>query len=186
MNPLIEQFKRYGKISLDAELDFHKKVIRQERNKNDFYLKEGQTSSGLFVMEKGLVRAFFIKNEKEINTWFGTENLILGSISPLFFNQPAKENIQFLEDSIVYSISRENLYDLYRKYHEIESIGRQMTEHYCLMMEERITSLQTLTAQERYEQLLQLFPELLQRVSLGHIASYLGITLETLSRIRGK
>lgn len=186
MNPILVQFKKYGTISSEAQTEFYKKCVVQHRKKGDFYLKQGQNSSGLFVIEKGLVRAFFLKNNKEINSWFGWENLILGSISPLFFNQSSKENIQFLEDSLICSLSRQNLYELCQKYAEINTIWRKMTEEYCQILEERIFSLQTLSATERYHELIYKFPELLQRVSLGHLASYLGVSQETLSRIRSQ
>lgn len=186
MNPLISQFKKYGTISAEAEIDFQKKCVVQYRKKGDFYLKTGQTSSGLFVIEKGLVRAFFMKNDKEINSWFGQENMVLGSINPLFLNQPSRENIQFLEDSVIHSISRDNLYELCQKHADINTIQRRMTEEYCQILEGRIFSLQTLSASERYAELLAQCPQILQRISLGHIASYLGVSLETLSRIRSQ
>lgn len=186
MNPLIKEFKNFGTISLQAELDFHKRVLRLERRKGSFYIKEGQTSSGLFIIEKGLVRMFYQKENKEINTLFAIENEVVTSSRTFFFELPAKENVQFLEDSIIYSISRNDLYELCDLYPEINTIERLATEAYSLALEDRIFSLQTLSATERYEELVRDNPQLLQRVSLGHIASYLGVTLETISRIRKK
>lgn len=186
MNPLITELKKYGKLSFDVELAIHQRTVRQERKKGDFYLKEGQSASGLFTIEKGLVRAFFHQNNKEINAWFGTERIILGSIYPLFFQQPAKENIQFLEDSVIYSISWQQLNELYHLFPEFNTIGRLMAEEFCAFLEKRIVSFHTLSASERYDEVLKETPQLLQRISLGHIASYLGVTQETLSRIRGR
>lgn len=186
MNPLIKEFKNFGTISLEAELDFHKRVVRQVRKKNSFYIREGQTSSGLFIIEKGLVRMFYQKGDKEINSLFALENEVMTSSRTFFFELPSKENIQFLEDSIIYSISRKNLYELCSLYPEINTIERLATEAYSLALEDRIFSLQTLSATERYDELVRDNPQILQRVSLGHIASYLGVTIETISRIRKK
>lgn len=186
MNPLIEEFKKFGTMSENAEKDFSKRIIRQERKKGSFYLKEGQTTSGLFIIEKGSARIFYTKNHKEINTLFALEGEVVASSRAFFFQLPAKENIQFLEDSIIYSISRSDLLTLCKLYFEINNIERLAVEAYSLSLEERIFSLQTLSATERYEELLRDRPEILQRISLGHIASYLGVTLETLSRIRRK
>lgn len=186
MNPLIKELKNFGTISLEAELDFHKRVVRLVRKKSSFYIKEGQTSSGLFIIEKGLVRMFYRKGDKEINSLFALENEVMTSSRTFFFELPSKENIQFLEDSIIYSISRKDLYELCSLYPEINTIERLATEAYSLALEDRIFSLQTLTAFERYEELVRDNPQILQRVSLGHIASYLGVTLETISRIRKK
>lgn len=105
---------------------------------------------------------------------------------PLFYDKPSFENIQFLETSTFFYISSNDLNELYKKYNDLNTIGRKMAEEYCVILEERIMSLQTETAEQRYNSLLKYQPDATQRISLGHIASYLGITQETLSRIRKK
>lgn len=186
MNPLINKFKEYGHIDLEVEVELATKVKSQVRPKGDFFLKKGQVSSSLFLIGQGLVRSYFVKDDREINSWFGFENIILGSVLPLFFKLPAVEHIQFLETSTIYYIAGNDLNDFYKKYNEMNTIGRIMTEEYCKILEDRVTSLQTETAEQRYHTLLREQPDALQRISLGHIASYLGITQETLSRIRKK
>lgn len=186
MNPLIKKFKEYGNLSPEIEAELSKRIKFQTKQKGDFFLKQGQIVSSLFIIETGLVRSFFIKDDKEVNAWFGLENIILGSILPLFYKLPSFENIQFLEQSNIYYITSDDLNELYKKYHQMETIGRIMAEEYCKIMEERIMSLHTQSAEQRYQTLLREQPEVSQRVSLGHIASYLGITQETLSRIRKK
>lgn len=138
------------------------------------------------MLEKGLVRAYLLKDGNEINTWFAGENEIIGSILPLFSNEPSFENIQFLEDSYIYSIASDDLNYLYKLYPEFNFIGRKLAESLCEILEDRIVSLHTQSAEQRYKSLVQKHPSLLQRISLGHLASYLGITQETLSRIRGR
>jgi CRP-like cAMP-binding protein len=186
MNPLIKKFKEYGHISKNVEKELELNIKTQLRGKGDFFVKKGQVTSSLFVIEKGLVRSYFEKNGSEVNSWFGFENIILGSIFPLFYNTPSKENIQFLEPSIIHYISSRTLEELYKKYNDFNTIGRKMAEEYCVILDERISSLQTETAEERYNSLLKTEPSAIQRISLGHIASYLGIKQETLSRIRKK
>ena len=105
---------------------------------------------------------------------------------PLFSNNPSIENIQLLEDSVFHYISNQNLQKLYNKHPDLNTIGRKVAEEYCLLLENRIASLQVDSAEDRYRKLIKDFPNISQRVSLGHIASYLGITQATLSRIRGK
>jgi len=186
MNPLINKFKAYGHISSEVENALLKKISSQTKNKGDFFLKTGQVVSSLFLIEKGLVRSYFIKDGRVINSWFGFEATILGSVLPLFYNLPAKENIQFLETSTLYYITSNDLNELYKKYHQMNTIGRIMAEEYCKILEERITSLQTESAEQRYKTLIASQQDVLQRVTLGHIASFLGVTQETLSRIRKK
>lgn len=186
MNLLIKQLKKYGNLSAEMETQLNGKIKILIKQKGDFLLKEGQVISNLFVIEKGLVRAYYNINEREINVWFGFENEVLGSIMPLFFNQPSIENIQYLEDTTIYYISSKDLEYFYRSSQEMNTIGRKMAEDYCKILEERSFSLQTHTAEQRYHWLLENQPEALQRIPLGHIASYLGISQETLSRIRKK
>lgn len=103
---------------------------------------------------------------------------------PLFlFNHPLKIFI-FLEDTTLYYISNIDLENFYKSSQEMNTIGRKIAEDYCKILEERSFLLQTHSAEQRYHWLLHNSPEALQRISLGHIASYLGITQETLSRIR--
>lgn len=186
MNPLIKKFKEYGNLTPEIEEELAKRIRSQTKQKGDFFLKQGQIVSSLFIIEKGLVRSFYLKEGREVNSWFGFENIILGSILPLFYKLPSFENIQFLEKSTIHYLTTDDLNELYKKYHAVETIGRIMTEEYCKVLEERIMSLQTQSAEQRYQTLLQDQPDVTQRVSLGHIASYLGITQETLSRIRKK
>lgn len=186
MNNFIEQLKKYGNLSPELETDITPKIKFLKKQKGDFLLKEGQVVSNLFVIEKGLVRSFYNSNEREINVWFGFENVILGSVTPLFFNQPSIENIQFLEDTSLYYISSSDLNKLYETSLEMNIVGRKMAEEYCKILEERSFSLQTQSAEQRYNNLLKNQPEIVQRISLRHIASYLGISQETLSRIRRK
>jgi CRP-like cAMP-binding protein len=99
---------------------------------------------------------------------------------------PNFENIEILEDSTLYAISYESLQYLYHHYPEFNLLGRRLVEKYYVELMERTLSFQFQSARERYLQLLTNRPQILQRASLGHIASYLGISQETLSRIRTK
>lgn len=186
MNPLIEFLKKFGTINTEIEQELEVKVHCKVYQKDSFFVKQGQIISSLFIIEKGLVRSFYIKDGKEINDWFVFENTPLGATMPLFFNRPLLQNIQFLETSTIYYISNIDLNTCYNKYNQMNTIGRRMTEELYRVTEERIWSLQTESAEQRYQSLLKSEPQILQRVSLGHIASYLGITQETLSRISNK
>ncbi|REC52727.1 Crp/Fnr family transcriptional regulator [Chryseobacterium piscium] len=186
MNSLINKFKTYGNLPSEIETELSKYIKSQTKHKGDFFLKQGQIVSSLFIIETGLVRSYYIKDDREINSWFGFENIILGSVLPLFYDQPSSENIQFLETSTYYYILSKDLNELYKRFSEMNTIGRKMAEEYCVILEQRISSLQTENAEQRYNSLLKYQPDAIQRISLGHIASYLGITQETLSRIRRK
>lgn len=184
MNPLIQQFKKYGHLSHDVEKDIEQRTKYFQKKKNEYFLKQGQILSSYFVLSKGIFRAYFYRNDKEINSWFGAENQIFGSILPIYAGKPSQENLQFLEDAEIYAISIDDLNQLYQIYPELNFIGRKIAEEVCIILEERTNSLHIESATERYQSLIKQQPYLLNRINLGHIASYLGITQETLSRIR--
>ena len=184
INPLIQQFKKYGTLSSIAETAIEQKTKIFIKKKNEHFLKQGQLLTSYFVVKKGVFRAYINRNEKEINVWFGEENQIFGAIMPMYANKPSPEYIQFLEDSEVYAIAVDDLEILYEQYPELNLIGRKIAEELCVILEDRITSLHTESATERYQSLMEQQPSLVQRINLGHIASFLRVTQETLSRIR--
>jgi len=106
------------------------------------------------------------------------------SIVSFFTRQPSTEYLELLEPSVVYSISHAQLAELYRAFPEFNYVGRLLTERYYVQSEQRAYQLRTLPARERYSQLIREFPDLAQRVPLKYLASHLGITPETLSRLR--
>ena len=118
--------------------------------------------------------------------FFSFENDFVTSFHSFITLEPSVENIQLLEGSILWSISKEQLTQLFNRYHEIERLVRIAYEKYYIRLEERYVNAQFKTAKELYENLLRQTPYILERVPLGYIASYLGISQETLSRIRSK
>lgn len=100
--------------------------------------------------------------------------------------KPSFEIIEVMENSILYCIDYEQLQNLYKTYPDLNRIGRLLSEKYYIELEERVLSLQFKTAEERYRHIVENKPALLQKASLGQISSYLGISQETLSRIRRK
>lgn len=146
----------------------------------------GDICRSVYYIEKGLARTFYLKDGKEVTDRFRAENSFTCSMSGYVTNTPDGRQIELLEDSVLWSLPYTELEKLYDTYHEIERLGRYLITQEMVEMHRRLTELQFMPAQERYNNLLAANPWLLQRVSLGHISSYLGITQETLSRIRAK
>ena len=155
-------------------------------SKNDYLLREGQVSRNLYFLEKGALRGFYNLDGKEVTHWFGFENDFVTSFHSFITQQPAVENIQLLEGGILWVISKEQVTSLFNIHHEIERLVRIAYEKYYIRLEERYVNAHFKTARERYENLLEQAPHILERVALGHVASYLGISQETLSRIRSQ
>jgi CRP-like cAMP-binding protein len=117
---------------------------------------------------------------------FSFENNIIARVESLFTGKPSTKAIQVLEDTELVAINSAKLFELYDAFPEIERLFRKIFEAGYLETVHRIEGIQFHTAKERYNTLLQEAPDLLKRVPLKHIASYLGITQVSLSRIRGK
>ncbi len=157
-----------------------------EHKKKHLLLEDGKTCKNIYFINSGFARAFYVKDGKEVTSWLMGEGELIISVYSFFTQQPGAENIQMLEDSELIVLSYEQLQRSYQLFPEFNTIGRVLTEHYYMLSEERTIGMRMLTAKERYDNLVTKYPLILQHVSLGQIASYLGITQETLSRVRGK
>ena len=154
--------------------------------KNTSLVGINERSDHLYFIEKGLIRGYYFYNGKEITNWFAQEEEFATCFYSFVANKPSFECIETLEDCELISIPLKTLQTLYLDFPETERIGRIITENYYIKLEERVLNIQFKTAKERYQKLITKKPLLLQRASLGQIASYLGITQETLSRIRAE
>jgi len=159
---------------------FRQEIVR----KNGFVSKEGLICDRLAFIRTGLMRSFFNIKGKETTTYFLGPGSIAVAMSSFIEMKPAFENIQALEDSEVLILSKEKLESLYSKSWKWQQTGRRIIEQYYVVMEKRSIGLQTLSAKERYDALMKEHPGLLLKVPLHYVASYLGISPETLSRIR--
>lgn len=148
--------------------------------------KVNRIASKVYFLKKGIVRAYANPEEAEITFWFGIEGDAVLSMKSYVENQKGYETIELLEPCDLYEIQTEDLRKLYNTDIEIANWGRKFAEQELIKIEERFISRQCNTALERYKELMNNHPDLLQRVQLVHIASYLGITPVSLSRIRSE
>lgn len=186
MEHLLSQIKKYHTLSNEAQnalIDCFQKVTAY---KNDYLLNEGNICRKLYFLEKGALRGFYNVEGKEITHWFAFENDFVTSFHSFITGEASVENIQFIENSVLWAISKNELTSLLNRYQEIERLLRIAYEKYYIRLEERYVNAQFKTARELYENLLHQTPHILERVPLGYVASYLGISQETLSRIRSR
>jgi CRP-like cAMP-binding protein len=153
-------------------------------SKNEYLITEGKTCRHLYFLQQGALRGYYTLEGKEITHWFAFENDFVTSFHSFITQQPSVENIQLLEGSILWRISKEILDGLLSEYREIEKLVRVVYENYYIRLEERFINSHFKTASERYQDLLTQSPHIIERAPLGYIASYLGISQETLSRTR--
>jgi CRP-like cAMP-binding protein len=186
----IKNFKNYLMqiIPMDNEsFDIAIKYLKIERiKKGEFLVRKGQICNKIAFIYDGLFRIYYLKEGIEINTCFCKENSIISSFNSFIHQTPSKESIQTIEDSVIVTLSSANLIDLYKESTIWQNIRLLLTEKECLRLSDRANSLSFESALEKYKNLLKYQPEIIQRVPIQHIASYLGISRETLSRIRSQ
>jgi len=174
----------YSLLTDECKKDLKKSSKLVSYDKNALIVKEGHVADTMYFIVSGCVRAFYVKEDKEINDWFAFEGDFVTSINSFFQDVPSKHYIESLELTTIVEIPRTAINTLADTHHCFERLGRIAATKTMLQLQERIVSLQFETAQQKFESLIHVRPDITQRVSLTHIASYLGITLETLSRIR--
>jgi CRP-like cAMP-binding protein len=154
--------------------------------KGSILLKKGHVAHDAHFIISGLARCYYENKGKDITNYFAFENEGITSTLSFMTQKPSDEIIQVLEDSVVVAMSFNDLEALYKENHEICNMGRKFVEGISLELEERIRVFQITSAQDRYDYILAHKPQIIQRVPLKYLASFLGITAETLSRIRSK
>ena len=176
--------KVYSKLSKECQLELAGRAKLLQLPKETILVKEGQYSDKTFFIIKGCARAYYLKDGKDISDWFAFENEFISSINSFFLHIPSPHYLEVLEDTVLVEISRAETDKLSDKYREFERLTKIIITKTMLQQQERIASMQFYSAEQKYNNLLSIYPTITQRVPLTHIASYIGITLETLSRIR--
>lgn len=170
-----------------AALDFiNQKAFPSEPNKGEILVTAGTMCNNVYLIRKGILRSFVKEGSKEITTWISGEQELATCITCFGLQQPARENIQALEDCELWVLATEDLQYLYEHFPEANIVGRKILEKYYRDAEERAFIARLMEATSKYKHFIATKSDLLNRVPLKFIASYLGMTLETLSRIRSK
>lgn len=184
MKNIIETMRRQYPVS-DAtlkELESHLTLCHFPKKHK--LIREGIYCKYAYFIEKGFLRAYWIVDGEEITTSFGKEGCIVFSMDELYYNQKSEEYVEALEEVEAYRISITELRKLFETNLELCNWGRIIHQNEYRRLHRSHKERLTLPAKERYEEFKKQFPEVCQRANLGLIASYLGITLSTLSRLR--
>jgi len=163
-----------------------KAIVEVSLPKGYRLLNADKVERNIYFIKKGIVRAYTNSSDGEATFWFGAEGDTIVSMKSYVDNQKGYENIELLEDCVLYKLNSGALNELFAKDVYIANWGRKFAEQELLKTEGRLIERQFKTASERYSELIKSNPKLLQRVQLSYIASYLGITQVSLSRIRAK
>ena len=176
----------FFEISKILGVEFEQVLKIKILKRNDYLLKKGDYCRNYYFIKTGILRNFYIKDGNEVVTNFTFPSDLTTILRSIILDEPSREYIQAITDCEVYTIPISEYQKIIKKYPKIEKIDAEITQLYAILLEERLFSLQFHTAAERYSLLLEREPLIVKYVPLTFIASYLGITLETLSRIRAK
>jgi CRP-like cAMP-binding protein len=186
MRQLFDYFKHYSPLSEEGKkaIEAISKTIHLKKNKD--LQSIGHTCKTIYFINKGIARIYYYKDGIDITESFAMENNIIVRVESLFTGKPSRKGIQVLEDAEIVAIDANKLFSLYDTYPELERLFRKIFEGSHVETVNRIEGIQFHSAEERYKALLEEAPSIIQRVPLKYIASYLGITQVSLSRIRSQ
>jgi CRP-like cAMP-binding protein len=179
----VGQFVQLTKEGRDALASILRKM---ELPKDHLLVKQDSVCHYIYFIEQGLTRTFYYKDGKDITDWLSAEDMFASSVISFLTRKPDRRGIVLLEDSVLWGLHHDELERLYKEYHDIERLGRLLVSYGLIQLQQRFDDLHFATAAQRYQTLMENNPTFIQRVPLGMIASYLGITQETLSRIRAQ
>lgn len=182
---LVQFLRNSNLVSLESAEKIAEEFVPKRIERNEFFLAEGKVSDEYLFLNSGFIRAFAHDVEgAEVTTGFYAENNVVFEVSSFFNRTRSKENMQALTACEGWRITYEQLNTLFHALPEFREFGRSILVKGFARLKNRMLSMITETAETRYSQLLNSNPEIFQYAPLKHIASYLGITDSSLSRIR--
>lgn len=184
MEQLFNYFNKIQPLSGDAQNAIKEISSIGHFKKNKDLQPIGHTCKTIYFMNKGIARIYYFKKDIDITEGFYFENSIIARVESLFTGKPSRKSIQVLEDAEIVGLNAAGLFKLYDQFHDIERLFRKIFESAYVDTVNRIEGIQFHSAEERYKALLRESPDVLKRVPLKYVASYLGITQVSLSRIR--
>lgn len=176
--------KSYGRLTKTCVKDLAQSIKVARFGKSEVIIQMGAVADDLFFLREGSARAYYLKDGREITDWFAFEHDFICAINSFYTQNPSPHYIASIEPMVAGVIHAPDMQMLCRRHHDFEHLCRNITTDIMLRLQQRIVALQFESAQQKYENLLVKYPDISNRVAVNHIASYLGITNETLSRIR--
>jgi len=186
ISSVIDTLNYFYPVSEGIKDYFRKHTFPCSFRKGKLLLKAGEISDHIYFIKKGAVRGFIRDGAKDITTWITAENEIVSSISSLDMKEPAQENMQAIENCELLALTYSDFQDLYIKFPEFNILARKLLQKYYQDAERRAFIARVTKAEKKYRLFLIRYGHLANRIPLKYIASFLGITLETLSRVRKK
>jgi len=185
-NKLKEYIQSYLGLT---EIEFEKinsLFKREELKKGDFFLKSGQYSDKMGFIQSGIVREYFLSDGKEITKWISPEGFFIVDLGSFIFNKPSRWNLQALTHCEIFVINKSDYNNIKKVVPKWQELEKLFIAKCFTILEGRIVTHLSQTAEQRYIEFFNFLPELFNQVPLQYIASMLAMSPETLSRIRKK
>jgi|JI10StandDraft_1071094.scaffolds.fasta_scaffold973160_2 CRP-like cAMP-binding protein len=188
IQPVVDYWNNIYPMPDELVADIYEVVAVKMYKKGDVLLVPGKVAQYACFVLKGLVKSYYVPEEgiSEVITKFLAEESIITSIFSFYSRRPGKEYIVAMEETVVACLHYEDMQRLLKKHPAYNYIIRVITERYLYFLETELYNMRRPLAEDRYNNFTRHYPGLLQRVALKDIASYLGMSVETLSRIRGR
>ncbi|MCB0699277.1 MAG: Crp/Fnr family transcriptional regulator [Chitinophagales bacterium] len=186
MTDLQLYIKNFFDVNDELLYEIASRFVPRQVNKGDFLLKQGRQCNQLSFIKSGLVRIYTNIEDKEVTQWISTQGYFVTDLASFTFNTPARWNLQTLTDCELYTIEKDSYNQLIDVVPEWLQLEKLFIAKCFIILEERVNRHLFMTAEERYNQLMEQQPELFNQVPLQYLSSMLGMTPETFSRIRKK
>jgi len=186
MNSFLQAILQFAKLDTESLNEISAITKRHEFPKGHILLQRNSICNYFYFIEKGLTRTFYIKDGRDITDWISTEGTFAVSLISFITREPDRRTIELLEPSVVYAIGYDDIEALCKQRHDVEHLIREIVSFGLVQLQRKFDELHFSTAKQRYKNLMETNPTIIQRVPLGMVASFLGMTQETLSRIRSQ
>ena len=179
-----ELARKYSTMTYE-ELDTLESIlVPMKFTKGEMILKEGDICDSIYYIERGLVRQFYYKNNKEVTEHLGEDHTIFMCIESLFKEEPTKLQVEALEPTLVFALPKKRLEEEAMRNINIQMLYRKILEESLIISQVHADLVRFESAQNRYKKMCELNPQVVLRAPLNYIANYLQMSPETLSRVR--
>lgn len=173
-------------LDVKTQLALDSISIKKKIKKGDFLLRQNEVCKKSYWIESGIARKYYLNEGKEVVTELYFDNDIAVSFDSYCLQKPSREFIEALTDITISETDFASFETTKKQFPDLVTLDLMMTEYYAMWLEDRLFQFHTMDATTRYRKLIKDHPHIIQNIPLTYIASYLGISLETLSRVRAK
>ncbi|MEM9546445.1 MAG: Crp/Fnr family transcriptional regulator [Bacteroidota bacterium] len=186
MKNLLQNITTKTHLSVELAEEIKSRFKPIETAKGDKLLLQDRKADYLYFIEKGILHNYYFQDGRQVSSWFYREDQFITSWYSFYSQAPSFEEIECLEDCVLYRISYSNYQRLIADFPAFGNFARLLAEEMLSFLDHFSKGWAFLSAREKYQLLTEYFPDIEQRVKLGYIATFMGISQETLSRIRSK